>query len=101
MLTSFRYDRNLQVRFEDLPAGTCAVFAYIFEDNHSETLFFAVEGRVVERNYASGEAGQWCRLGRWIAHISDGTLNLTSRGGAANLSGIERWKLAGPRANAK
>lgn len=99
MLTSFRYDRNLQVRFADLPVGTYAVFAYIFEDNNSEALTFAVEGRVVERNYASGDAGHWQRLGPWIAEVSDGTLDLTSRGGAANLSGIELWKLTETGAN--
>ena len=93
MLTSFRYDRNLQVRFEDLPVGTYAVFAYIFEDNNSESLTFAVEGRVVQGSYASGDAGHWQRLGPWITRADDGVLDLTSRGGAANLSGIELWKL--------
>jgi hypothetical protein len=101
MLTSFRYDRNLQVRLADLPAGTYAVFAYIFEDNNSEALTFAVEGRVVQRSYASGDAGHWRRLGPWIAHVSDGALDLTSQGGAANLSGIELWKMVEPGADAK
>jgi hypothetical protein len=101
MLTSFQFDRNLQVRFADLPVGIYAVFAYIFEDNNSETLTFSLEGRVVERNHASGDAGQWRRLGPWIAHVSDGALDLTGRGGAANLSGIELWKRVGPRANAE
>ena len=101
MLTSFRYDRNLQARFADLPAGTYAVFAYIFEDNNSEALTFSVEGRVVQRSYASGDAGQWRRLGPWITHVGDGTLDLTSQGGAANLSGIELWKLVETGPNAK
>lgn len=101
MLTSFRYDRNLQIQFQDLPGGTYAVFAYIFEDNNSESLTFAVEGRVVERSYASGDAGHWQRLGPWITRVDDGALDLTSRGGAANLSGIELWKMVETGANAK
>jgi hypothetical protein len=96
MLASFRFDRNLQVRFEKLPPGTYAVFAYIFEDNNSEVLTFAVEGRIVQRSYATGDAGHWRRLGPWIAQINDGDLNLTSQGGAANLSGIELWKMMEP-----
>ena len=101
MLTSFCYDRNLQVCFAGLPLGTYAVFAYIFEDNNSENLTFALEGRVVQRSYASGDAGHWRRLGPWIARVNDGALDLTSQGGAANLSGIELWKMVETRANAK
>ena len=101
MLTSFRYDRNLQVHFEDLPTGTYAVFAYIFEDNNSESLTFAVEGRVVQHSYASGDAGHWQRLGPWITRVEDGSLDLASQGGAANLSGIELWTMAETDATAK
>lgn len=49
--------------------------------------------------HASGDAGHWQRLGPWVVEVSDGTLDLTSRGGAANLSGIELWKLTETGAN--
>ncbi len=96
MLTSFRFSRNLEVSFRKLPPGTYAVFAWIFEDNRSENLSFHLEGRLVERDYASGNAGHWRRLGPWIARVTDGSLDLTTKGGAANLSGIELWKLTEP-----
>ncbi|HOX02693.1 MAG TPA: DUF1593 domain-containing protein [Candidatus Paceibacterota bacterium] len=92
MLTDFKFDRNLQVALRNLPAGTYAVFVYIVEDNRSENLSFWVEGRPVLRNYASGPAGQWRRLGPWMARVIDGALDLRGQGGAANLSGIELWK---------
>lgn len=96
MLTSFRFSRNLEASFRRIPVGTYAVFAHVFEDNRSEALNFFMEGRLVERNYATGDAGQWRRLGPWVARITDGTLDLTSKGGAANLSGLELWKLVEP-----
>lgn len=49
--------------------------------------------------HASGDAGHGQRLGPWIAEVSNGTLDLTSRGGAANLAGIELWKLTETGAN--
>jgi hypothetical protein len=93
MLTTFRFSRNLEVAFDDLPAGTYAVFAHIFEDNRSENLNFFLEGQLVKRNYATGNAGHWERLGPWVARIHNGALRLLIKGGAANLSGIELWKL--------
>jgi hypothetical protein len=59
----------------------------------SEQLDFLLERRPVARNYASGEAGHWHRLGPWLARVTDGSIVLTSDGGAANFSGIELWKL--------
>ena len=94
MLTSFRYDRNLEARFGELPTGTYAVFVHVFEDNNPETLSFAIDGRLVQRGYTSGNAGQWRRLGPWITRVADGSLDLTSQGGADNLSGIELWTIA-------
>lgn len=85
--------RDSEASFSRLPVGTYAVFAHVFEDNDSERLNFFVERRPVVRNHQSGDAGHWQRLGPWVARVNDGTLVLTSEGGAANLSGIELWKL--------
>ncbi|TWU38314.1 DUF1593 domain-containing protein [Novipirellula artificiosorum] len=93
MLTSFRFSRDLEVSFNRLPVGTYAVFVHVFEDNHSEQLDFFLERHPVTRNYASGTAGHWNRLGPWVARVADGNIVLTSDGGAANLAGIELWKL--------
>lgn len=101
MLTSFRFSRNLEAEFQRLPAGTYAMFAHIFEDNRSEKLDFRLAGRLMHRGYATGDAGRWQRLGPWVARIADGSLELTAEGGAANLAGIELWKLNGPEKPAK
>ncbi|MBI2480965.1 MAG: hypothetical protein HYV60_20730 [Planctomycetia bacterium] len=92
MLTTFRFSRDLEASFSRLPVGTYAVFAHVFEDNQSEKLNFFLQRRPVARNYESGDAGHWRRLGPWVARVTDGRLVLTSEGGAANLSGIELWK---------
>lgn len=101
MLTAFRFSRELEVSFSRLPVGTYAVFAHVFEDNRSENLDFFLKRRLMQRNYASGTAGHWQRLGPWIARVTDGSLDLTSKGGAANLSGIELWKFTEPAEPAK
>jgi hypothetical protein len=33
----------------------------------------------------------WQRLGRWTIDVTGGRIEITSRGGAANFSGIEVW----------
>ena len=92
MIHSFRWGRPATVRLSAVPAGTYAVFVYAWEDNNSETLTFELNGRVVLRNHASGQAGEWHRLGPWTVDVSDGTVDVTASGGAANLSGIEVWR---------
>lgn len=101
MLTNFKYDRRLEGSFRQIPPGVYAVFAHIIEDNRSEKISFRLEGRFVQRNYASGDAGHWQRLGPWVAPVNDGSLDLTSEGGAANLAGVELWKFNEPAPPAK
>ncbi|HEV7221997.1 MAG TPA: PSD1 and planctomycete cytochrome C domain-containing protein, partial [Pirellulales bacterium] len=36
--------------------------------------------------------GHWDKLGPWFVDVTDGAITLTSRGGAANFSGIEVWR---------
>ncbi len=47
-------------------------------------------------DFVSGPAGTWKKLGPWRVVVDRGTIKLTTRGGAANLSGVEIWKGDGP-----
>ena len=91
MIRSSRWGGN-DLALTDIPSGTYSVFLYVWEDNNSETYSIAVNGREVATNYKSGELGHWERLGPWVTTASDGTIRLTSRGGAANFSGVELWR---------
>jgi hypothetical protein len=91
MIRSSRWGGN-QVELLDVPQGDYSVFLYLWEDNNPETFSLFLNGREVAKNYNSGPQGHWERLGPWLAHVTNGTIRLTSRGGAANFSGIEIWK---------
>ena len=82
--------------FTNLPKGTYQVFLYVWEDNDSETFTILLDGREVVRDFVSGKTGAWKKLGPWQVATDKGAIRLTTRGGAANLSGVEIWKGTGP-----
>jgi hypothetical protein len=84
---------GLQLNLTAVPAGTYQVFLYVWEDNKAETYSVLLEGKVVQANYNSGPAGSWQRLGPFQAGITDGTISLSTTGGAANFSGVEVWRV--------
>lgn len=92
MIRSSRWggSKNL-VELTNVPAGRYSVFLYVWEDNNAETFDVLVNGRTVLRQYNSGSAGRWARLGPWITDVRDGLIRIGSLGGAANFSGIEVW----------
>ena len=92
MIHCFRWDRQADIRITQVPQGRYAVYAYVWEDNNTERFSITLNGRQVERQYRSGSQGQWQRLGPWMTSVSEEMLHLTTRGGAANFSGIEIWK---------
>jgi hypothetical protein len=92
VIHSFRWNRRAKITLTGVPAGEYAVYAYVWEDNNPETFSILLEGRTVARDYYSGQEGQWQRLGPWMVTVTDGTIEITSSGGAANFSGIEVWK---------
>jgi hypothetical protein len=75
-----------------VPEGTYSVFLYVWEDNDSQTFDVLLEGSTVAVGQVSGQAGHWDRLGPWVVEIADGTIELASRGGHANFSGLEIWR---------
>ena len=86
------YGTNPSVAISGIASGTYSVYLYVWEDNNPETFSVTLEGQTVKSNYSSGSAGHWDRLGPFTAAITDGTINVTTVGGHANLSGIEIWK---------
>jgi hypothetical protein len=95
MIRSSRWG-DVDMKFTEIPAGTYSVFLYVWEDNVPETFSIFLNGREVVHDCSSGQAGSWKRLGPWRASSEGGALRLTTKGGAANLSGIEIWKGSGP-----
>ncbi|QDU92815.1 DUF1553 domain-containing protein [Lignipirellula cremea] len=90
MIRSSRWGGN-RLELTNLPAGSCSLFLYVWEDNREETFAIAVNGQTVDPAYRSGEAGHWEKLGPWPANVIDGRIVITSKGGAANFSGVEIW----------
>jgi hypothetical protein len=95
MIRSSRWGAvDLAVR--NVPPGKYSVFLYVWEDNSPETFSVSVNGKEVLRDFRSGPAGVWRRLGPWVTEPADATIRVASRGGAANLSGLEIWRGDGP-----
>ncbi len=90
MIRSSRWGGN-RIVIRNLPEGEYSLFLYVWEDNQSETYTISLNGRPVMVNHRSGRAGDWDRLGPWFVKPQKGTIELTSKGGAANFSGIEIW----------
>ena len=96
MIRSSRWGNEVDVSLTSLPAGPYQVFLYVWEDNDSETFDVLLNEQTVLKRFHSGTAGQWKKLGPWSTETRDGTITISARGGAANLSGIEVWSGDGP-----
>lgn len=90
MLRSSRWG-DVEIVLTDIPNGRYSVFVYVWEDNNAERYSITLNGRSVLRNYISGPAGVWDKHGPWPVEVRDSQIHITSRGGAANVSGIEVW----------
>lgn len=95
MIRSSRWGTSLDIVLKELQETEYRVFAYVWEDNASETYQIKVNDKVVVPSHTSGNAGTWKRLGPWPAKTINGTITISARGGAANFSGIEVWSHTG------
>lgn len=91
MIRSSVWGDDAKIELLGLGPKAVRVFVYVWEDNDNERFDLLLNDRVVQRGYESGGAGSWKRLGPFVAQRSDGTLTITTQGGAANLSGVEIW----------
>ena len=92
MIKSSRWGGN-KVVLKNVPPGKYSFFLYVWEDNNDEVLDIFLNGKLVAKQHHSGSTGHWERLGPWLCDATkDRELVLTSKGGAANFSGIEVWR---------
>ncbi|MDO7852495.1 Ig-like domain-containing protein [Hymenobacter convexus] len=92
MITSALFGTGPTLAVSGVASGTYSVYLYIWEDNSPETLNIQLEGQTVRTGYSTGSAGHWERVGPFTANVTDGTINVGTTGGNANLSGLEIWK---------
>ncbi len=76
---------------DGLGEGDLTVFLNVWEDNDSTVWSGFLNGETVIADHESGPGGTWHRLGPWHARSRDGGIELTSKGGHANWSGLEIW----------
>jgi mono/diheme cytochrome c family protein len=99
MLRSSLHGSRVDVELSAVPAGRYQVFAYVWEDNHSEQFDLLVNDQPVLEKAHTGAAGRWRRLGPWPAESRDGAIKLSGRAAGhsgINLSGVEVWAGDGP-----
>lgn len=101
MLRSCIWGGKPSVTLNAMPTGTYDVYAYVWEDNNSETFSVKLDNNLVLSNYQSGNAGTWKKLGPWRTTVTTGTLTLSTQGGDANLSGLEVWRASASASAAK
>ena len=82
MIRSSRWGSKVSAELTGVPAGTYQVFAYVWEDNHSEQFDLLLNDAVVVEKFHSGNAGAWRRLGPWISTLTNATnsLRIAARG---------------------
>jgi len=92
MVQSFRWDRAPRLRLVNVPKGRYAVYAYVWEETSPETISISLNGKSVAVDVDTGSAGAWQRLGPWYVDVDNATIEIASKGGAANFSGLETWR---------
>jgi hypothetical protein len=92
MIRSSRWGGAVALAVRNVPPGRYTVFLYVWEDNNPERFSLSLNGREAVKDFESGPAGTWRRLGPWVTESVGDSIRLTIRGGAANLSGIEIWR---------
>lgn len=97
MIRSSAYNSaGLRLSLPSVTNGSYDTYVTTWEDNASVTYDLGLEGAVVVRGARSGAAGTWVRQGPFRVQVADGRLDLTTAGGALNISGIELWSVGTP-----
>jgi len=82
------------ITMNSVPSGRYAVYLYAWLDWTNpipQPFSVQVEGQTVQSGIMLSNVGDWRKLGPWVINVTDGTLNLTTSGGLAGLSGLEVW----------
>jgi hypothetical protein len=81
------------VTLNQVPNGTYQVFLYVWSAGDPQTYDVLSRGKVILPRYTSGPAGHWEKLGPWDLTVTDGIIDVAARGGQAEFSGIEIWRV--------
>ncbi len=92
--SSISYRDGTVLTLTKVPNGTYQIYLYVWEDNENTVFDILVEDKTMQARYASGAAGTWAKLGPWTVDVTTGNLKLAVKGGPANFSGLEVWKVA-------
>jgi hypothetical protein len=99
MIRSYRQHWSFNITLSAVPNGTYQVCAYVWQDWDDTTrspYSISLNGTVVAANFDPGPTeGAWWRLGPWPVTVTNGTIQLRTTGGIANLSGLEIWSTGG------
>ena len=94
MIRSCVYGQGCGVVLGNVPKGRYQVYVYVWEDNQAEVFDLMLNRKVMVKQYNSGAAGQWAKLGPWGVDVSDGKIAVANGSkAAANLSGVEVWRV--------
>ncbi|RIK72758.1 MAG: hypothetical protein DCC68_25975, partial [Planctomycetota bacterium] len=99
MIRSSRWG-EVEIALAKVPSGSYKVWVYVWEDNDPESFAISLNDREVAK-YRSGPAGKWDKLGPWPVRVAGGEIRITTKGGAANLSGIEIHRAGRPNPTAE
>ncbi|MFN8420062.1 MAG: hypothetical protein U0528_12590 [Anaerolineae bacterium] len=95
MISCSRQHWAHNIVMSSVPNGQYQVSLYVWQDwadPNPGAFTVAIEGATVLASYTPGVAGRWDKLGPFNVTISDGTINITTSGGIANISGLEVWR---------
>jgi len=95
MIRSSRWGSNLDVEIRNVAPGWYQLFIYVWEDNQTASFDLYINDKIVHKNFQSGAAGAWHRLGPFPIQVAHDVVKVSARGGDANVSGIELWAGSG------
>jgi hypothetical protein len=94
MIRSYVAKKNLSLSLTALPSATYQVYLYVWEDSNTpQNYSIQINGLNALSNYNSGQAGTWNRLGPFQTSVSNGVINISTKGGTADFSGVELWQV--------
>ncbi len=82
------------VTLNQVPNGTYQVYLYVWSAGEPQTYDVISRGKVILPKFQSGPAGRWEKLGPFDIAVTDGIIDLAARGGQADFSGIEIWRVS-------
>jgi mannan endo-1,4-beta-mannosidase len=94
MIRCYLTGANVRFNVWGLPQAYYHVYIYVWEDDAPSSYTLIAQSGQAIVPYNSGAAGTWKRLGPLTLSVgSSGGITIETFGGAANISGIEIWRV--------